>query len=158
MSDHNFRKNLIELLNGGSAHISNEEVLKSVSPQARNTRPNGMQHSAWEVLEHLRLAQEDILRYTLDPHWVSPLFPEGLWNQHPEKMTDGDWEKSVEQFFADLKEVINLVENTEIDLTEEIPHGEGRTYLREILLVADHNAYHLGQIVQILKALGSWPA
>lgn len=156
MADHNFRKNLVELVRGGSAHVGNEKVLKTVSPQARNMRPVGMEHSAFQILEHMRLAQEDILRYTLDPNWVSPPFPEGLWNKNPEAMTDADWDKSVSQFFADLNELIALIENPEIDLTAEIPHGEGRTYLREILLVADHNAYHLGQLVQVLKALGSW--
>ena len=156
MSDSLLRKNLVELLNDGSAHIRAEEVLKEIRPQARNTRPAGMEHSVWEVLEHMRLAQEDILRYTLDANWVSPPFPKGLWNQNPEKLTEANWDNSVAQFFTDLKEIIALTENTEIDLTAEIPHGEGRTYLREILLVADHNAYHLGQIVLILKTLGSW--
>ncbi len=158
MSDRNLRKNLIELLKGGQAHISVEKVLQAISPEARNRRPPGMQHSAWEVLEHMRLAQEDIVRYTLDANWVSPPFPEGYWNQNPENLTEAEWDHSIECFFADLKDFINLIEDTSIDLTAEIPHGEGRTYLREILLVADHNAYHLGQIVQILKALDSWPA
>lgn len=156
MSDRLMRKNLIDLLTGGEAHIKVEKVLQAVNPQARNRHADGMEHSVWQVFEHMRLAQEDILRYTLDPNWVSPPFPEGYWPASPDRMTEADWNHAVARFFADQKELIQLVEDTNFDLTDEIPHGEGRTYLRQILLVADHNAYHLGQIVQLLKALGSW--
>jgi hypothetical protein len=156
VSDSNLRKNLIELLSGGEAHVSVEKVLQAIKPESRNIRPEGMQHSAWEIFEHMRLAQEDIVRYTLDPNWVSPPFPQGYWNPSPETMTEGDWDHSLARFVADLKEMMEMVKNPGIALTAEIPHGEGRTYLREVLLIADHNAYHLGQIVQILKSLGSW--
>jgi len=105
----------------------------------------------------MRRAQEDILRYTVDAEWVSPPFPEGYWPDGAEAVTDEMWAASVAAFFADLEEVIQLAQNLNVDLTAEIPHGEGgHTYLREILLVADHNAYHLGQIVQTRKALGDW--
>jgi len=105
----------------------------------------------------MRLAQEDILRYTVDAAWVSPPFPEGYWPKATESLTEEAWEASVAAFFADLDELIRLPQNPDVDLTAKIPHGEGgHTYLREILLVADHNAYHLGQIVQTRKALGDW--
>ncbi len=105
----------------------------------------------------MRLAQEDILRYMLDPNWVSPPFPEGYWPKTKEAVTEEVWGTSVAAFFADLEEIIQLAQNRNVDLTAEIPHGEnGHTYLREILLVADHNAYHLGQIVQTRKAIGDW--
>lgn len=155
MGEDRLREDLVELLSGGSAHITAEEVLKDIDPRLRNVRPPGMR-SVWEVLEHMRIAQEDILRYTLDPNWRSPDFPEGYWPRDPDGMTEEDWSRTVEGFFADLREVIRLVKDESIDLLAEIPHGEGRTYLREVLLVADHNAYHLGQIVQIRKALGDW--
>jgi hypothetical protein len=106
----------------------------------------------------MRIAQEDILRYTLDASWVSPDFPEGYWPKETDEVTEEAWEASVAAFFADLEAVIRLVGDQNLDLTSEIPHGEGRTYLREILLVADHNAYHLGQIAQTRKALGDWAA
>lgn len=158
MNDAALRENLIELLRGGSAHLTPEQVFAHLPPELRTRRPPGGLHSIWELLEHMRIAQEDILRYTLDPSWVSPPFPEGYWPANPDSLPDDAWEKSLTQFQSDLQEVIALVQNPEVDLTAEIPHGEGRTYLREILLVADHNAYHLGQIVDVRKALGAWPA
>jgi uncharacterized damage-inducible protein DinB len=110
----------------------------------------------WEELEHLRLAQEDILRYTLDQGWVSPEWPQGYWpRQDP---TDEAWAASRSRVQADLEELLALVRDPQRDLTARLPKGEGRTYLRQVLLVADHNAYHLGQIVQTRKLLGAWPA
>jgi uncharacterized damage-inducible protein DinB len=158
MNDSILRKNLVELLRGGHAHITPEQALNGLAPALRNARSADGLHSVWEELEHLRLAQEDILRYTLDASWVSPDFPEGYWPKETDHLTEEAWATSVAAFFADLEAVIKLVEDQSLDLTSEIPHGEGRTYLREILLVADHNAYHLGQIVQTRKALGDWAA
>lgn len=154
MNDSALRQNLVELLRGGHAHVTAEQTLDSLNPALRNARPADGMHSVWEELEHMRLAQEDILRYTLDASWVSPDFPEGYWPKETGELTEEAWAASVAAFFADLEAVIRLVEDRSLDLTAEIPHGEGRTYLREILLVADHNAYHLGQIVQTRKALG----
>jgi uncharacterized damage-inducible protein DinB len=150
------RQNLVESLRGGHAHATAEQALNGLDPALRNARPVEGLHSVWEELEHIRLAQEDILRYTLDASWVSPDFPEGYWPKGTDDPTEETWKASVTGFFADLEEVIKLVEDESVDLTSEIPHGEGRTYLREVLLVADHNAYHLGQIVQTRKALGAW--
>ena len=150
------RSQLVELLRGGEAHIKAEAALANVSRQFRNHRPAADVHSVWEELEHLRIAQEDILRYTIDASWESPEFPEGFWPASTESVTDEEWKSSVYGFFADLEELIVLVQDPTLDLTAKIPHGEGRTYLREILLVADHNAYHLGQIVQARKLLGDW--
>ena len=150
------REQLVELLRGGEAHIKADAALANVSPQFRNVRPAPKVHSIWEELEHLRIAQEDILRYTIDASWKSPEFPGGFWAAKAESVTDEMWKASVDGFFADLEEVITLVQDAKLDLTAEIPHGEGRTYLREVLLVADHNAYHFGQIVQARKLLGDW--
>ena len=158
MNDSALRENLVELLRGGHAHTTAEKALADVKPELRNTRPAEGLHSVWEELEHLRIAQEDILLYTIDESWKSPEFPAGYWPAKVEIVTDKMWSASVKDFFDDLEELIRLAENTEIDLTAKIPHGEGRTYLREILLAADHNTYHLGQLVQTRKALGDWPA
>jgi uncharacterized damage-inducible protein DinB len=158
MNDKSLRNSLVELLRGGQAHATLQSALESIDPQKRNIRPQGFQHSIWQVLEHMRLAQEDILRFTIDPNWLSPEFPKGYWPTDPEQMNESDWQKSVTGFFADLEETIKLTNDQSIELTAEIPHGEGRTYLREILLIADHNSYHLGQIVQIRKALEDWSA
>jgi uncharacterized damage-inducible protein DinB len=158
MNDSILRQNLIELLRGGQAHVTPEQALDSINPALRHVRPATGLHSVWEELEHVRICQEDILRYTLDAAWTSPAFPPDYWPKVTEHLTEEAWSASVAGFFADLAAVIALVEDQSLDLTSELPHGEGRTYLREILLVADHNAYHLGQIVQLRKALGDWAA
>ena len=156
MNDSILRQNLVELLRGGHAHATVEQALNGLNPKLRTAQPAAGGHSVWEELEHMRLAQEDILRYTLDSSWISPPFPDGFWPKATEGLTEKTWSASVAAFFADLEELIALTQDARLDLTASIPHGEGRTYLREILLVADHNAYHLGQIVQIRKALGDW--
>ena len=157
MNDSILRKELVALLCGKQAHATVEQALADLKPELRNVRPEHGEHSVWEDFEHMRLVQEDILRYTIDQNWVSPPFPDGYWPKPSEPVTEEGWEKSVAAFFADLDELIELAQNPDVDLTAEIPHGEGgHTYLREILLVADHNAYHLGQIVQTRKALGDW--
>jgi uncharacterized damage-inducible protein DinB len=156
MSEKNLRRNLVELLQGGQAHTKIQAALDGIELQKCNVRPQGFDHSIWEVLEHMRLAQEDILRYTLDAQWVSPEFPSGFWPVNPESLQESDWHHSVAKFLAELQEAIELVEDESLNLTAEIPHGEGRTYLRQVLLIADHNAYHLGQLVQLRKALQDW--
>ncbi len=156
MEEKVLREQLVALLRGGEAHIKADGALAGVSPQFRNVRPAAEAHSVWEELEHLRIAQEDILRYTIDASWKSPKWPEGYWPANPQTVTDEMWKASVDGFLADLEEMIKVVQEPKLDLTSKIPHGDGQTYLREILLVADHNAYHLGQIVQARKLLGDW--
>lgn len=156
MNDSILRQNLVALLRGGQAHATVEQALDGLNPALRNVRPATGGHSVWEEFEHMRLTQEDIVRYTVDPSWTSPPFPDGYWPKAAEALTEETWAAAVAAFFADLEELIELAQDTSVDLTAEIPHGEGHTYLREILLVADHNAYHLGQIVQTRKALGDW--
>jgi hypothetical protein len=119
-------------------------------------QPDPSEHSIYQELEHMRLAQEDILRYTVDPAWKSPTWPAGYWPEDSTP-TEAQWEATVAGFDSDLAEVVDLVRRADIDLTSRIPHGQsGHTYLREVLLVADHNAYHVGQIVQTRKRLGAW--
>jgi uncharacterized damage-inducible protein DinB len=153
MNDSVLREQLVELLKGGQAHLTLDEALSDLDPKLRNARAGGS-NSIWGELEHMRIAQEDILRYTLDPKWKSPEFPDGFWPTA--ELTDQVWQSTVDRFKSDLEEVVDLTRDSSVDLTAEIPHGEDRTYLREILLVVDHNAYHLGQIVTIRKALGAW--
>ncbi len=157
MNDSALRKNLLEMLKGGIAFVPILAALTRLKPENREARPAEMQHSVWEELEHMRIAQEDILHYTLDPRWKSPAWPEGYWPDPKLKLTNTLWTVTVKQFFADLNRLKALVRNRKIDLTAEIPHGEGHTYLREVLLAADHNAYHTGQIVLIRKLLHDWP-
>ncbi|MHC4455374.1 MAG: DinB family protein [Planctomycetota bacterium] len=154
MNYKSLQKDLIELLKGGQAHYTLEEVLKGLKFELCNKHLQEGIHSVYEELEHMRIAQEDILRYTLDPTWVSPEWPDKHWPSDNDELTKEILNRTVSGFLNDLDEVIALVKNSEFDLTSQIPHGEGHTYLREILLVADHNAYHFGKIVRTLTQLG----
>ncbi len=156
MNEKNFRKSLVELLRGGSAHVSIEKALDDINPEIRNFRGTPNIHSIYEELEHMRIAQEDILKFTLTEAWKSPEWPVGYWPDDNDSMNDDIWDNTYKGFFSDLESMIDLVNDDNIDLTQEIPHGDGRTYLREILLVADHNAYHIGKIIDIRKILGDW--
>ncbi|GJQ61456.1 MAG: hypothetical protein SCALA702_05090 [Melioribacteraceae bacterium] len=148
---------LIELLKGGSAHVSILKVFENVKPEIRNRVAEGTKDgkTLWQLLEHMRIAQEDIIRYTLDEGWESAVFPDGYWPQSKE-CTDAQWNTSLNSFRGDLEYLIKFINSADFDLTTLIPHGEGRSYLREILLVADHNAYHAAQAVDIRKRLGDW--
>ena len=156
MDNRILRDNIVQLLKGGQAFVTFEQALKNVKPELRNKRPSKEIHSIWENLEHMRIAQEDILKYTIDPKWVSPDWPKDYWPKETDAIKNKDWTDSINSFLKDLGEVIKLAENERIDLTSVIPHTKEHTYLREILLVADHNAYHLGQIVSVRKLLNDW--
>jgi hypothetical protein len=155
-NDKSFREPLIQLLKGGNAHLNFTAAIKALPSNVRGKTPDGAEHSPWQLLEHMRIAQWDILEFTRNPDHVSPPFPEGYWPKSPAPPSEKDWEKSVESFGADLKAIIQIVENESTDLFAKIPHGEGQTILREVLLVADHNTYHLGQFVLLRRLLGAW--
>lgn len=147
------RRQLISLLTQAEAHVDVETTLKEFPAQLRGRKPEGSPHTAWQLLEHMRLAQWDILRFTLDPKHKSPLWPEGYWPNSEAPSSEEEWDKSVQRFLADLKAVCGFVRDPQCDLFARIPHGDGQTYLREALLVADHNSYHLGQLVLIRRML-----
>jgi uncharacterized damage-inducible protein DinB len=157
MDDSVLRAELVKLLRGGQAHVALPAALERIKPENRTKIGIPGERSIWEELEHMRLAQLDIFRYTVDPSWKSPKWPEGYWPELTGELRTESWHESITGFERDLQALIDLVENKNFDLTGEIPHGESHTYLREVLLVADHNAYHLGQIVAMRKALGDWP-
>lgn len=145
------RRHLLELLEGRSAHIELETVLREFPVEEINTRIEGAPHTAWELTEHLRIAQWDIVEFSRDAGHTSPAFPEGYWNKTG--ATAEDWNRSIEQILNDLDRMRDLVADESIDLFAPIAHGEGQTVLREALLVADHNAYHVGQIAFIMRTL-----
>jgi len=146
------RAHLLELLEGKSAHIDLETVLGEFPVDKINTRIENAPHTAWEMLEHLRIAQHDIVEFSRDSNHVSPKFPDGYWNKK-EAVAADDWRRSGEQTMKDLQTMRDLVGDETIDLLAKIPHGDGQTVLREALLVADHNAYHLGQIAFLMRVL-----
>jgi len=147
------REHLLEVLRGGSAHLGPEEVLESIPAKLRGVRAPGFEHSAWELLEHMRIAQWDIYQFSINPKHKSPEWPEGYWPAKEAPPNPAAWSKSVKQFLEDLSAMQQLVSKSSTDLFAPISHGSGQTILREALLVADHNAYHLGQMVAVRKAL-----
>ena len=149
--DKRLREHILELLEGKFAHIDLESALAGFPVLEINTRLAHSPHTAWELLEHIRLAQWDILEFSRDAKHVSPDFPDGYWNKTAG--STADWQKSVEQVLADLEAIRRLVKDESVDLFAKIPHGDGQTILREALLVADHNAYHLGQIMLLRRML-----
>ena len=145
------RASLLELLDGKSAHIDLETVIKTFPINEINTQIPNSPHTAWELLEHIRLAQWDILEFSRDAAHVSPDFPEGYWNRSA--ATVEDWQRSTEQILNDLMAIRKMASDVNTDLFAEIPHGSGQTFLREVLLAADHNAYHLGQLMLLRRIL-----
>lgn len=152
------RNHLVYLLSGGGAHVSLEQALADFPRELRGAKPVGLPFTAWRLLEHLRIAQWDILEFSRNPKHVSPEFPQGYWPEGDAPPGDAAWEKSVKAFQADLRAMQRLVKNPSTDLPARIPHGTGQTILREALLVADHNSYHLGQLVLLRRLLGAWPS
>jgi len=153
MDDNAVREHLLYLLGGGGAHASVEEVMTDLPIGLRGEKPPGLSHTPWRLLEHTRIAQWDILEFCRNPDHVSPEFPKGYWPCNDAPPDDDAWERSVAAFRADLEAVRELVAEAP-DLLAPIPGGDGQTLLREALLVADHNAYHLGQVVLIRRLLG----
>lgn len=150
------RENLVNLLKGGNAHADFQEAIKDFPGELRGKRPKGAPHSPWEELEHLRITQWDILEFSRNPEHKSPAWPEGYWPTSPEPPDGKAWDRSVQAFCQDLQSMCALVQDPATDLYKKIPHGDGQTVLREALLVADHNAYHLGQFILLRRMLGSW--
>jgi hypothetical protein len=141
--EQSLRKHLLELLAGGSAHAKFDDVIKGLPPKLRGAKPANFPHTAWMLLEHLRLAQRDILDFSRNPKHVSPPWPSGYWPKTEAPPNAAAWNKSIQQFRRDLKAMQALVANRKTDLFARIPWGDGQTILREALLVADHNAHHL---------------
>ncbi len=150
------RDHLLYLLDGGGAHLSYEEAIADIPSDYRGKKVSGSPHTLWRLQEHLRLCQWDILEFSINPNHVSPEFPDGYWPRSDGPDDDAAWDQSLKSFHQDLQAMKDLVTNPGTDLYQPIPHGEGQTLLREALLVADHNAYHLGQIVMLRRLLGIW--
>ena len=150
------RQHLLDLLKGANAHTAFQDGIQDFPAELRGKRPKGAPHSPWEVLEHMRIAQWDILEFSRNPHYQSPKFPDGYWPPSPEPPDAKAWDRSVHSFCQDLQSLSALVINNATDLYARIPHGDGQTVLREALVAADHNAYHLGQLVLLRRMLGAW--
>lgn len=150
------REHLTALLSGGQAHATFEDAIKDLPVKLRGAKPDNFPHSPWMLLEHIRIAQHDILEFSRSEKHESPKWPEGYWPKSPEPPSADAWTKTVNQFKADLKSMQDLIRNPDTDLFAKIPWGNGQTILREALLVADHNAYHIAQLVDVRRLLGAW--
>ena len=155
-TEKSLREHVIFVLNGGGAHLNFDAAIKNLPAELRGKRPKGAEHSPWELLEHMRIALWDILEFTRNPKHVSPEFPAGYWPASEAPPDGKAWDKSVNAFRADLKALADLVADQGTDLLAPLAHGDGQTVLREALVAADHNAYHLGELVLLRRLLGGW--
>jgi hypothetical protein len=155
-TDKALREQLVKLLGGSEAHVDFETAIADLPDDLRGAKPGGIPHSPWRLLEHMRIAQWDILEFSRNAKHVSPKFPEGYWPAGDAPPNTAAWDKSVAAFRADLKAMQNLINDSSKDLSAPIAHGQGQTLLREALLLADHNSYHLGQLIAVRRALGAW--
>ena len=155
-NDRSLREHLLYLLGGGGAHAAFDAAVAELPADLRGVRPPGVPWSPWELLEHMRIAQWDILEFSRNRKHVSPKWPKGYWPTNAAPRNEAAWDKSIGKFREDLDAIRQLVEDPKTDLHARIPHGDGQTILREALLVADHNAYHLGALVTVRRLLGSW--
>src|SRR5579864_6434598 len=154
--DDALRHHVLELLRGGHAHADLDSALANFPPKLRGKKLKGGGHTAWQLLEHIRIGQWDILEFSRNAKHVSPKWPEGYWPKTEAPASAAAWNKSVQQFRDDRKALEEIVANPKIDLFAPLPWGDGQTILREALLVADHNAYHLAQLVDVRRMLGAW--
>jgi hypothetical protein len=156
VNDKSLREHLVNLLSGRGAHVDWKVSFSGIPPKMRGVRPKGVPYSLWELLEHMRIAQWDILEFSRDAKHVSPEWPKGYWPGTPAPANAKAWDKSIKLFSRDLAAMKKLVANPKTNLFARIPHGTGQTVLREALLVADHNSYHLGQALTVRRLLGIW--
>ncbi len=150
------REHVLYLLDGGGAHARFNDAVKDMPERLRSVKPDGLPHSAWMLLEHLRIAQRDILEFSRNSKHASPKWPEGYWPKTQAPPSPAAWNKSVQQFRKDLKAMQDLVANAKTDLYARIPWGDGQTILRQALLLADHNAYHIAQLIDVRRLVGAW--
>jgi uncharacterized damage-inducible protein DinB len=154
--DQSLREQLTQQLDWGDAHVGFDAVIGDVPVEMRGVRPADLPYSLWHLLEHLRLAQADILDFCRNANYHQPAWPDDYWPKSAAPPTAEAWDNSVAAVREDRKSLIELVNDPKTNLFAKIEHGEGQTYLREVLLVADHNAYHLGEMVALRRLLGIW--
>jgi DinB superfamily len=157
MDEKVLRDYLGRALNWHEAHVGWKKAVQGIPARDHGKRPKGAEHSPWELLEHMRLATWDILEFSRNPKHVSPEWPAGYWPKKPAPPNPAAWQNSVKALGSALEQMCTLVNDPKIDLLAPIAGGSGQTILRETLLIADHNSYHLGQLVLVRRLLGCWP-
>jgi hypothetical protein len=156
-NDQVFREQILQLLTGRNAHYTFEDAVADFPMEAINRRPPNVAYTPWHLVEHLRIAQWDILEFMRDPDHISDEWPKGYWPDPQAATNPAGWQQSLDRFRADLAAVESMVRDPELDITAELPHAAGYTYLREFLLVADHNAYHIGEFAILRQIMSTWP-
>ena len=151
------RKHLLDILTWKDAHPDFDAAVKRVPRSFRGVQPRNLPYSLWQIVEHLRIAQWDILDFCINPDYRERRWPEDYWPESPQPPHGRAWTDSISAFRADRRRLIKLLSDRTLDLNKEIPHGQGQTYLREFLLAADHAAFHVGQIIVVRRLLGIWP-
>ena len=150
------RNQLAKALDWGEAHADFDKAVDGLTQELRGRRVEGLPHSAWEILEHLRITQHDILDFSRNSNYAEITWPDDYWPPTPAPPTAGAWDESIAAFRRDRDALKQLTTDSTIALTDRIPHGSGQTYLREVLLVLDHNAYHVAELVVVRRLLGAW--
>jgi len=150
------RKHLIELITGGNAHATLDEALSNLPPELRGVKPDNLPYSIWQLAEHIRIVQWDILEFSKDQSHQSPKWPDEYWPKEAAPENDAAWDKTIGQIKKDADSFIALLNDTKNNLYEPLPHGDGQTLLREALLVGDHASYHTAEIIVLRRLLGAW--
>ena len=153
INDQSLREHLLSLLDGGNAHVTFEDFLKTFPVDRCGQRIEGLSYTAWQVLEHMRLAQWDLLEFSRNAQHVSPKWPKGYWPDPGDTGSATLWNETAEKFRQDAKAFADLLRDPETDLFARIPHGTGQTILREVLILADHNSNHLGALIVMARLL-----
>lgn len=151
------REQLVARLRGQGARMPFEEAVADFPLQRINERPPNLPYTPWHLIEHLRLAQWDILDFMRNPDYEAPQWPQGYWPGREERTDEQGWQESIEAIQSDLAELQTMVTDPELDLSAELPHAPGYTYMREFTLVIDHNAYHIGELAVLRQVMGAWP-
>lgn len=155
-SDAPFREQLGRLLAWEDAHVGFDAAVADIPPDLRSKQPAGIPHSPWQLLEHLRRTQRDILEFCRNANYEELTWPDDYWPPSPSPSSPAAWDESIRQFRQDRKALQELAADPKVDLTARIPRGQGQTYMRELVLVADHSSYHVGQLILVRRLLGIW--
>ncbi|GAA4833440.1 DinB family protein [Algivirga pacifica] len=150
------REHIVRLLSWEEAHVGFESTIEDIPEELRGKTVENFPHSLWQLLEHIRICQWDILDFCINPEYQEMEWPKDYWPTSPTPPSSQAWDESIRQVLADREALKQLAVDPQVDLTSEIPHGDGQTYYRELLLVADHNAYHVGQLAMLRRLLGIW--
>jgi len=156
MDDAALRAQLAALLDWSDAHVGFDAAVKGIPPKMRGAVPAGWQYSAWQLVEHIRIAQHDILEFCVAQKYEEKKWPDAYWPKSPAPRSGGAWTASIAAYRRDCRALQRLTRDRRVNLTGAVPHGSGQTYLREILLAADHTAYHAGQLIALRRQLGIW--